>query len=185
MNELILQFAQWLDAFDSSARLHESLYMYPWIESTHVLTLMVSLGMLLVIDLRMLGLFLTDVPASTIAAKLNLPMMIGFGVMIVTGLLLFYAIPVRSAQSIWFRTKLILLSAAAINAWLFHKKMRESVSTWDRDPKPPQRIRVGAGLSIAIWIGVVISGRGIAYNMFDCGNGTNSDLLNTLAGCIE
>jgi hypothetical protein len=185
MNETILQFAQWLDAFDSSTGLHESLYLYPWIESTHVLALMVSLGMLVVIDLRMLGLFLTDVPASKIAAKLNVPMMIGFAVMIVTGLILFYAIPVRTAQSIWFRIKFLLLIAAAINAWLFHKKMRESVSTWDRDAKPPPRIRVGAGLSITLWIGVVITGRGIAYNMFDCGNSSNSDLLNTLAGCIE
>ena len=184
MNEIILQFAQWLDGFDASTRLHESLYMYPWIESVHVLTLCLCLGMLAVIDFRMLGLFLTDVSAAKIAARLNLPMLIGFSIMIVTGLLLAFAIPVRTAQSIWFRVKLVLLFAAAINAWLFHKKMKASIDSWEFDARPPTRIRVGAGLSIALWIGVVITGRGIAYNMFDCGS-NSSELLNTLAGCIE
>ena len=184
MNEIILRFAQWVDTFDASTRLHESLYMYPWIESIHVLTLMLCLGMLAVIDFRMLGLFLTDVSAAKIAARLNRPMLIGFSIMIVTGVLLAFAIPVRTAQSIWFRIKFILLIAAAINAWLFHRKMKASVNSWEFDVRPPARIRVGAGLSIALWIGVVITGRGIAYNMFDCG-ADNSDLMNTLAGCLE
>ena len=67
--------------------LHESYYMYNWVESTHVLTLMVSLGMLFLIDLRMLGLALPDVPASRIAERLNVPMLIGFAVMFITGIL--------------------------------------------------------------------------------------------------
>ena len=37
----------------------------------------------------------------------------GFVVMIVTGLLLFYAIPVRTYHSLWFRIKVILLVVSA------------------------------------------------------------------------
>ena len=89
MNQLIYNFAVWLDTHSWSTQLHESYYMYNWVESTHVLALMVSLGMLFLIDLRMLGLALPGVPAQTIAHRLNRPMLIGFSVMIVTGLLLF------------------------------------------------------------------------------------------------
>jgi len=46
LNELVYNFAVWLDDTRWSAMLHESYYMYNWVESTHVLTLMVSLGML-------------------------------------------------------------------------------------------------------------------------------------------
>ena len=64
LNEWLLSFARWLDSFAWSTEIHESFYLYAWIESTHVLTIMVFLGMLFVIDLRMLGLAFVDVSAS-------------------------------------------------------------------------------------------------------------------------
>ena len=67
MDELIYNIAVWIDDTPYSAMLHESYYMYNWVESTHVLTLMMSLGMLFLIDLRMLGYAFPDVPASKIA----------------------------------------------------------------------------------------------------------------------
>ena len=103
MNEFIYNIAVWLDDTAYSPLIHESYYMNNWIESTHVLTLMISLGMLFLIDLRMLGYAFPDVPASKIADRLNAPMLFGFTIMFITGILLFYAVPVRSAQSVWFR----------------------------------------------------------------------------------
>lgn len=168
LNELLLEFAQWLDSFESSTRLHESYYMYNWIESTHVLTLTVFLGMLCIIDLRMLGFAFTDTPASKVAGRLDVPMLLGFVVMVISGLLLFYAIPVRTTQSIWFRIKMVLLVAAGINALLFRNLMHGSSNTWDNDAVPPRRIRIGAGLSLTLWTGVVSTGRLIAYDWYDC-----------------
>lgn len=182
-NSLVLQFAEWLDAQPWSENLHSSFYMYNWIESTHVLTLMLSLGMLAVIDLRMLGVAFANVPATKLSDRLFKPMMIGFIVMFITGILLFYAIPVRTAQSIWFRFKMVLLVAAFVNAILFHRYMQKSVSTWDTAPKPPARARWAAGLSLSFWAGIVICGRFIAYDWFDCGK-DNSAFINTLAGCM-
>ena len=59
MNELLYNFAVWLDTHELSTSLHESYYMYNWVESTHVLTLMLCLGMLFLIDLRMMELIMT------------------------------------------------------------------------------------------------------------------------------
>ncbi len=168
LNELLFKFASWLDTFQSSTDLHESLYMYAWVESTHVLTLMLFLGMLLVIDLRLLGVAFTDVAASKIVERLDKPMMIGFVVMVISGMLLFYAIPVRSTQSIWFRIKVVLLIGAGINAFLIRNMTRSTDMAWDNDPKPPKRIRVGAGLSLALWTGVIAVGRSMAYDWWDC-----------------
>lgn len=184
INQFIYDFAIWVDGFAWSTLLHESYYMYNWIESTHVLTLILCLGMLFMIDLRMLGYALPNVPASDIARRLNIPMLIGFAVMCITGILLFYAVPVRTAQSVWFRAKLILLVACAINAYLFHKRMSESVSSWDRDEKAPDRIRLGATLSLVFWALVVIFGRFIAYDWFDCEYTDPGSFSQVLSGCI-
>ena len=46
LNQLLFDLALWLDAQQWSTDLHESYYVYNWVESTHVLTLMIFLGML-------------------------------------------------------------------------------------------------------------------------------------------
>lgn len=180
MNTLLLEFAQWLDELEWTTAIHESLYLYNWLETTHVLTLMLSLGMLFMIDLRMLGLALPNMPASKLAERLDKPMLIGFSVMAITGVLLFSAIPVRTTQSIWFRIKVILLIAAAVNAWIFRNRMKSGA--WDGEPS--RNARIGAGLSLALWCGVVITGRFIAYDWFDCGKAENSAFIDWAAGCV-
>ncbi len=132
---------------------------------------------------RMLGLALPGVPATRIADRLAMPMAIGFVLMFATGIALFYAIPVRTAQSLWFRIKLVLLLAAAINAWLFHRRLREAGDVWAADEKAPAALRRGALLSLLFWAGVVVCGRLIAYDWFDCVREPHP-LVGTLAGCI-
>ena len=184
LNRLLLDFAQWMGEQSWSIGLHESLYMFNWLESAHVMTLVLSLGMLVLIDLRMLGWCLTSVSAAKIAERLDKPMMIGFGLMVITGAILFTAIPVRYTQSVWFRMKMILLVAAAINAFLFRRHMLASAATWALDSLPPKRTRIGAGVSLALWTGVVLCGRLIAYDWYDCGQPENTDFINWAAGCV-
>ena len=59
-------------------------------------------------------------------------MVAGFVVMVITGALLFYAIPVRSYQSLWFRIKVIALILAGLNAFVFHSGIDRRVAEWDR-----------------------------------------------------
>jgi len=158
--------------------------MYNWVESAHVMTLILCLGMLFLIDLRMLGWGFNSVPASKIAERLDKPMMIGFVAMFITGIVLYLGIPVRTTQSLWFRIKIILLVAAAVNAWLFRRHMQASVGAWDTAPVPPRRTRIGAGLSLTLWAGIVVCGRFIAYDWYDCGKSDNTAFINWAAGCV-
>ncbi len=183
MNQLIYDFALWLDSMTWSTMLHESFYMYNWVETTHVLALMISLGFLFLIDLRMLGWALPNIPATRVADRLHWPMLFGFAVMMITGLLLFYAIPVRSSQNIWFRIKVVLLFAAFINALLFHKRLRNSRATWENELRAPMNLRRGAALSLTFWTLIVICGRLIAYDWFDCIKNPYL-LMANLAGCV-
>ena len=161
-------FAEWLDSHAWSTALHESIWVYTLAESTHVLTLMLFVGMLAMVDLRLLGFAFKDTPVSELTSRLLPWSVAGFAIMIVTGVLLFYANPVHFTHSLWFRVKVILLIAAGVNAWLFHKRVSRDRERWDGQPKPPAGVRVTAALSLGIWSGVIIVGRMIAYNWFDC-----------------
>ena len=63
----LLAFCEWLAATEGSTALRESLFMYPLVESTHVLFLLLFVGMTVVWDLRLLGKVLTDVPVTEMA----------------------------------------------------------------------------------------------------------------------
>ncbi len=184
INEMLLQFAHWMEAQPYSQMLVAGYFSYNWVEATHVLTLMLSIGSLFVIDLRMIGLILTEVPASKLAERLHKPMMIGFVIMFITGALLVYAKPVETIQSLWFRIKMILLVLAFINAWVFNARMKAADGTWDMDPVAPKALRTGAIISLFLWCGVVTLGRYIPYDWVDCVNTDNPTIL-WAAGCVD
>ncbi|MBI1872785.1 MAG: hypothetical protein HYS05_02715, partial [Acidobacteria bacterium] len=120
---VVSQFCEWLASTRGSIALHESLYMYPLVESVHVLTLCLFVGLAATLDLRLMGVALKRVPVSEVTSRLLPWMAAGFLLMITTGALLFYAIPVRSYHNIFFRLKIVMLVLAGLNAWVFHQKV--------------------------------------------------------------
>jgi hypothetical protein len=179
-----LPFCEWLATTEWSIALHESLFMYPLVESTHVLALTLFLGMAVMWDLRLLGFALRRVPITDMKRRIGPWMVAGFVIMVGTGVLLFYAIPVRSYQSIWFRMKVIALMLAGLNAFVFHSGIDRRVAEWDLEPVPPRAARRAGATSLVLWAIIVVSGRMIAYNWFDCDKQPQPRIVNTLAGCV-
>jgi hypothetical protein len=180
----LLPFCEWLASTEGSIALHESLYMYPLVESAHVLTLCLFLGIAIMFDLRLLGLALRRVPMTELKRRLGPWMVAGFVVMVITGLMLFYAIPVRSYQSIFFRIKVVALILAGLNAFVFHSTIDKRVAEWDLAPVPPPAARRAGAASLVLWAVIVVAGRMIAYNWFDCDKQPQPRIVNTLAGCV-
>jgi hypothetical protein len=163
----LLGFCQWLGSTQGSIALHESIWAYPIIESLHVLTLCVFLGLTVMLDLRLLGVTMVRAPASEVAGRLLPWTIAGFAVMVTTGALLFYAIPVKTYLNIFFRIKVAFLVLAGVNVAVFQLTIWRSMDQWDVDPVPPLRARLAAGVSLVLWAGIVVAGRMIAYNWFD------------------
>ena len=180
----LLPFCQWLADTPGSIALHESLYMYPLVESAHVLTLCLFLGMAIMFDLRLLGLTQTSVPITEFKRRLGPWMVAGFVVMVITGALLFYAIPIRSYQSVWFRLKVVALMLAGLNAYIFHTTIDRRVAEWDLAPIPPPAARRAGATSLILWALIVVAGRMIAYNWFDCDKQPQPKIVNVFAGCV-
>jgi hypothetical protein len=175
-------FAQWLGTTSGSIALRESVYTYPMVESIHVLTLCLFVGLAAILDLRLIGITLKRVPVSEVARRLLPWMAAGFTVMVLTGSLLFYATPIRSYHSVWFRVKMIMLVLAGLNAWAFHARVWRSVATWDLDPVTPKAARVAGAASLVLWACIIVTGRMIAYNWFDCDK-QQPPLVVWAAGC--
>ena len=180
----LLHFVEWLASTSWSIALHESLYVYPLVESTHVLMLTLFVGLTVMLDLRLLGLTMRQAPVSEVTSRLLPWAKAGFVIMVITGLLLFYAIPVRTYQSIFFRVKVAMLILAGVNVWLFHSRVERRVADWDVTPSTPVAARVAAIVSLILWAGIVVAGRMIAYNWFDCDIQPQSDFINWAAGCV-
>ena len=176
-------FCEWLANTPGSIALHESLWGYPIVESVHVLTMCLFLGMIVMLDLRLLSLTLRAVPVSQVAGRLLPWARAGFAVMVITGALLFYAIPVRAFHNIFFRIKIVMLILAGVNVWVFHSTVFRSVAEWDRDPVLPKRARMAGVVSLVLWASIVVAGRMIAYNWFDCDRQPQPSAVNFLAGC--
>ncbi len=180
----LLSLCEWLARSEWSVALHESLYVYPLVETTHVLSLLLFVGTVVFVDLRLLGWVLRDVPVSEVTARLLPFTVAGFAISVISGALLFYAIPVRTYQSLFFRIKVLMLLAAGVNALLFQRATRRGALAWDRDPTPPRRARVAGAVSLVAWATVIVMGRMIAYNWFDCDRQPQPAFVNWAAGCI-
>lgn len=172
----------WIAAQPGSIALHESLYAYTWIETAHVLGITLFVGTIAMVDLRLLGLAFARTPVSQMNTRILPWTVTGFVLMIATGLLLFYAIPVRSFHSLWFRMKVVLLLLAGINIFIFHWRVERDRVRWDQAARPPLVARVSALLSLALWAGVIITGRMIAYNWFDCDR-PQLPFIHAVTGC--
>lgn len=180
---MVQRFLEWLQATPWSTPLLESLYVWPFAESIHVLSLGLFVGTAALMDLRLLGVAMRTVPVSEITGRMLPWTRAGFGVMVATGLLLFYSNPVRYYHNVFFRLKVILLVIAGLNAWLFHVRIHRSVAEWDLDPVPPAAARTAAVVSLVAWACIVVAGRLIAYNWFDCDLQPQPGWVNWAAGC--
>jgi hypothetical protein len=179
----LLAFFQRLADSPWSIGLHESQYAYPIVESIHVWGLCLFFGTVVMFDLRLLGWMMRSVPVSEVVGRLLPWTIAGFIIMVLSGSLLFFAIPVRSYQNIFFRGKMLLMLLAALNVWLFHSRIYPKVIAWDSSGVPPREARVAGAVSLVLWTGILFSGRMIAYNWFDCDRQPQLAIINFLTSC--
>jgi hypothetical protein len=164
-----------------SVGLHESLYMYAITESTHVMSIMLFVGTIAMVDLRLLGISYRRVPVSQMLSRMLPWTVAGFVLLVTTGAMLFLAIPIRTYHSLWFRLKCVMILIALINIAVFTFKVERDKAAWDSGPVP-LKSKICAAISLSAWASVIVFGRLIAYNWFDCDN-INSPTLLELTGC--
>ncbi|HEX2500868.1 MAG TPA: DUF6644 family protein [Methylomirabilota bacterium] len=155
----------WLVALESSgfaAAMRHWLWLYPFVEITHILGFVLLVGAAVMFDLRLLGVS-PRIPVSDLARHLLPWSRIGLGFVAPSGLAMFSAHATEWIANPAFWVKLSLIALAGINAWTFHRWTFQSVATWERNTPAPAAARASAVASLALWTGVVTCGRLLAY----------------------
>lgn len=142
--------------------LRESAWLYPTVETIHIVGFALLFGSILVVDLRLLGIRRNVLLGPLM--RLVLPIsLLSLLLVVPTGLLLFAAHATDLVGNRAFIVKMVLLFGAAINALMFHAgPYRAEI---DASPGSVTRgsTRVFATVSIVVWVSVLVAGRLIAY----------------------
>lgn len=161
----ILSWCHWLQNTPFATGIRQSDLLFPLIEGSHIMALALSVGLILVFDLRLLRLAFPGEAVSKVMRQfvpLSLP---GFAAMFVTGILLFIAQAEKVYSNTFFRFKLLLLVLAGLNALLYQLKFYPKMGEWDKSGLVPWGARLSGALSLIIWACVIALGRTMAYEL--------------------
>ena len=143
--------------------LRESGLPYPIILSSHLATIAVFGGLILMTDLRLLGVAMTNIPASVVVARTRPWKIAGLLIMLTLGVHLGGAKLHDYYNNPYFLLKMTLLLMVAVHAFAFRRSVYRNPEALD-DPKGlPPAAKVAAVLSMVIWLGILSCGRWIAY----------------------
>ena len=157
---MLLGFIQWAEASAMHNAIANSTWAFAVIESVHLLALAAIGGAILVVDMRLLGLGLKSQPVPELA-RAAYPWFVGsLGVMIVTGVPLFFSEPTKCYYSTPFWVKMTSLLLATIFAFT----IRRTVTFADEGRIRPATYKLVALVSLALWFGVGAGGRWIGFS---------------------
>ena len=155
-----------LDAVQHTAlavRIRDSLFLFPLLESAHVIGLSLVVGTIAIVDLRLLGVASTHRPFQRLAADTLKWTWVAFALTALTGALMFITNAAVYLHNGYFRAKVVLLLLAGLNVLVFELTAGRTAAQWDRAPSPPPLARAVATLSLVIWVAVIVAGRMIGF----------------------
>jgi hypothetical protein len=160
----LLSICEWIQNTDLSTAIREGALYYPIIGGIHLLSIALFGGMLLAVDLRLLGWTMSSRPVADVVGQLRGWKRFGCVVVVASGALLSWAEPLKlyRSQSFWIKMALFLL--VAVHALVFRKAVYGNPAKLDEAPAIPAVAKLAAALSLLLWAGLVVSGRLIAFD---------------------
>jgi hypothetical protein len=156
-------FLHWLESTPLAIAISESSWLFPGIESVHVLAITMVVGSIAMVDLRLLDVNLRDRPVGELIDEVLPWTWTSFAVAVCSGSLLFSSNATHYWGTVPFRVKMLLLILAGVNMLVFHATIHRSVEVWGRQPRTPRAAKISGGVSLGLWIGVVTFGRWIGF----------------------
>ena len=138
-------------------------FWFPLLNSLHVLSICLMSGMLLMLDLRLLGRALTLGSPGDVLRSLLPWIIVAFVVAMTTGVALFLTRAATHVTNPAFQWKMVFLMLAGLNVLLFHRILYPLRAHTGRTDILPFSVRASATLSLVLWGGVMLSGRWIGH----------------------
>ena len=153
-----MEAAAWLEASALGQGLRGSLWLYPLVNLAHVLGVALLFGTVVLLDLRLLGLW-RAIPLAAFAGPVIPVAASGFGLALASGVGLVSVKAVEYAANPFLYVKFGAVALAAANAAALHG----SLAWRTRGDAMRPRFAVAGALSLACWLAAVAAGRMIAY----------------------
>jgi len=159
----IVAFLKSLEASGLATRIRDSLWLFPLIESTHVIGLALVFGTIVIIDLRLLGIASTQRSFKRMASDILKWTWAAFALTALTGTLMFSTNAVVYYHNFFFRTKMLLLVLSGINMLIYELTAGRTIHSWDKAPSAPPAGKTAAAASLVMWISIIVMGRLIGF----------------------
>ena len=140
--------------------IRSSLWLFPVIEAFHLVAFAVLGGVVIITDLRLLGLAMKTQPTAQIARDAKPWLKGSLVVVVISGVLLFLSEAVKCYYSIPFRIKISSLVLAILFTWTLHRRVVNA----DETALGPVKGRVAAVISLVLWGTVAWGGRWIGFS---------------------
>jgi hypothetical protein len=135
------------------------------LEMIHVAAISVVVGMIAVLDLRLMGLASTRLKVTDLYRDIIPITWAAFAVAVPTGLLMFMGQAIKYTANIAFQLKIALLILAFVNMLMFRWLVFPNVAAWDHNASTPVGAKIAGAVSLLTWIVTVMAARWIGYYM--------------------
>ena len=123
--------------------LNDSPLIFPALECAHIIGFALSIGTIVLLDFRLLGMGLLLITCSLLMAGCRAE---------------------EYYHNAFFRTKMTVLVLVGVHALIFRRGVYRDTAALDAAPRIPARAKLTASLSLILWTSLAIAGRGIGYN---------------------
>jgi hypothetical protein len=137
-------------------------WLFPIIETLHVMAFTIVFGSIVMVDLRLLGIASRNSTVSRLSNEVLPWTWTAWGAAAVCGTLMFIAKAETYTGNLQFRLKFVCMGLAALNMLVFHFGAYRQVARWDSG-ETPMSAKVAGALSLSLWIGVVFFGRWVGF----------------------
>jgi hypothetical protein len=145
--------------------IRENEFLFPWVETLHVLAITLVIGSIALVDLRLIGIRGINRPISNISKELLPVTWIAFLIAALTGAVLFTSNALSYSQNFYFISKIALLALAGINMMCFQFIIGRNLENWDHYQQLPASARIAGAISLTLWISIIVCGRWIGFTL--------------------
>jgi hypothetical protein len=160
---MILELFQWLQSLSFMTFIRESGLEYPIVMSTHLTCIAIFGGLIVITDLRLLGVALTSRSIADVVNGLRWWKRVGFIIMFAMGFTLFGSKAADYYPNPYFWVKMSFLVLVLIHAIIFRPLVYNHPEQLDASPVIPARAKAAGALSLVLWTSVLCCGRLIGY----------------------
>ena len=153
----LLEIFYWLEYTPLLVEMRASPWLFPVIATIHLFGLVIIGGSVLVVNLRLLGLGLSQQPATRLARDTEPLLLVGIAIMLATGSLLFLCFATKYYYLTPFWVKLASLIAVLIFTFTIHRRVARN------EERTTAAGRIVALTSLSLWTSIALGGRLIGF----------------------